>query len=170
MSVSTWVYLPPGVNVEDVARAIGILLGKEKTLDALSNGMNYLAGVKGVRLHDSKAGPQCCIIDIGDIPKEYGNGWWFHYHFELANGQRGLGGGSRAARIALHRRLVELFGGSVDYNDCDETKRNYSKKVPWWVGKEHDRAFEARQKALLSLTPITQDEINKCQKYSAYKD
>lgn len=180
MSVDTKVTLPAGAQIADVAMVIALLLGKSRTWTECKNTNNYREGlteptangwctVEGISYSTSDNQPHCCTINIGSIPQQYGDGWWFFYHFEFGGGHHGMSGGSRAERIALHKRLVDVFGGTVDYNDCDSREVDYRRKSPNWLGKSDDKNFHAKHIAFWAITPITPKEIAACNKPASYK-
>lgn len=180
MGCDTKLKLPPAVELQDVARAIALLLGKPRTwtdcsiLNSCKDGLTEPTAegwveISGISYKTSDSQPTCVTIDIKDIPSEYGDGWWFFYHFELEGGNHGMLGGSRAERIALHRRLVDIFGGSVVHQDSNG-RVNYRRPSPKWLGKSNDnRQFHAKHLALWNVTPITAKEIARCEKFAAYK-
>ena len=177
MSVDTKIALSPGTQIADVADVIAILLGRPKTWTALLGHQQTnhnlpeptdrgWTEVAGITYKTSDTQPQCCTINIPEIPE----GWWFFYHFEFGHGGPGLIGGCRAERIYLHKRLVDFFGGAVDYNDSDRREVNYRKPAPsWLLRRADDKCFHALQLAKWNLQPMTKKEIARYEKYAAYK-
>jgi hypothetical protein len=183
MGVDTRLTLPPAAEISDVAKAIALLLGKTKAWVSINHSNRTQHGLaeptehgwvetEGITYSVNNHQPNCATMNIAEIPELYGDGWLFFYHFEFGNGgNRGMLGGSRAVRIALHRRIVDIFGGTVDYQDCDSKDVDYNRKSPAWLGKSNDdKAFHAKQLALWNIKPIAKDEIDACEKFAAYKN
>lgn len=178
MGVDTKLTLPASVNIQDVATATAILLGMPKTwtaiLDCNQTKENLSepttsgwVSVKGISFKSSDNMPACCTIAIEGI----GSQWWLFYHFEFGGGQRGMIGGSRAERIALHRGLVDIFGGRIDYDDCDSKDIDYKKPSPRWLkSRNSDEDFHKLQLALWNLKPISKLQIKACEQWASYKD
>lgn len=83
MGCDTKLSLPPGAELQDVAHAIALLLGKPRTWydipSKLSGSEPTDKGwteVQGISYKTSDGQPTCVTINIGDISKEYGDGWW----------------------------------------------------------------------------------------------
>jgi hypothetical protein len=185
MGCDTRLHLPYGTCIEDVGDVIAILLGNpvqwhdctpsdnRRSWEYISFGVTKQPTKKGfVRTgvtYNAKLPPQCVFINLPDIPTMYGDGWWLLYNFEGVKGPN-MSGGSRAERIALHRRLADFFGGVVDYNDCGSKMSNYRRKSPAWVGKTHiNKHYHDLQLAKFNLKAITVEEIAACEKFAAYK-
>lgn len=172
MGVNTGLTLPAGVQLRNVGTAIALLLGKPRTwydLKTKSHGLSQSTQsgwveVEGVKFRSAESTPECCHIEIKGVDM------WLFYHFEFGGAGRGMLGSSTAKRIALYRRLVSLFGGYVDYQDCDDTEKDYKRREAEWVGEQDDDAqFHEMQLALWNLKPITEAEIDECEQYAAYK-
>jgi hypothetical protein len=177
MSADTTIHLPAQVNVRDVAKVIAVLFGEKKKWYCYESRTEHEAPQKtgwvevDVTIKPTNV-PAMVQIDLSaSLLKKansvLGDGWWFTYHFESEGGMRYMSGGSRAARIALHRRLANFFGGKVNYNDCDS--KYYRRRSPDWLGKERsDVAFHKKELAIWNLKPITEKEVADCVKFSAY--
>ena len=77
---------------------------------------------------------------------------------------------STAFWVAAARRLVEFFGGYVDYNDCDCSERDYV--VPDRPDIQHaedGEQWEHFQARKLAVTPLSKEEIEKAAEYSSYR-
>lgn len=70
-------------------------------------------------------------------------------------------GSSTAFWVTLGERLVDVFGGTVDYNDCDESEEDYTARAKSrHVGTEQDNDKYYRWKEFLNtIKPITADDI-----------
>lgn len=190
MGVDTRILLPPQVEVRYVAQVIAILFGAKKRWYVHETPNTFGAGSRGsyhdtpqktgwVDLGNSVKVKSTSVVEMADISLSnkllseaepvMGDGWWLTYHFETDSGERYMSGGSRGARIALHRRLADFFGGKVDYQDCDGKEVDYRRKSPRWLGKNGNRSWREMQLALWNLKPITREEVEDCIKLSAYQ-
>ena len=178
MGCDTRVRLPYGTHIEDVGDVIAILLGNPvqwhdctPTQGTRVTEQPTKSGFirTGVTYKPSESSPHLVTIVPPTIPEMYGDGWWFLYSFEGAKGPN-MSGGSRAERIALHRRLVDFFGGVVDYNDCGVKMSNYRRKSPAWLGKnDTSKHYHDIQVAKFNLKATTAEEIAACEKFAAYQ-
>lgn len=178
MGVDTTLHLPPQVEVRHVAEAIAILFGAKKRWyryeDKIYHDTPQDKGwveVEGVKVEPCSSSVEMVLINMPDQlfsqSPFLGDGWLLYYHFETESGERYMSGGSRSQRIALHRRLAQLFGGRVVYKDYSD-KVNYRRPKPAWLGKHHDRQFHEMQLALWNLKPLTAAECQACVKWAAY--
>lgn len=175
MGVDTWVKLPPQTRIGDVANAMGILLGKKKHwFHSTGNGngqrVKEMTDSGWVEVEGVKVGKEMPVEGCVNITID---GWGQTlYHFENSDDQDGsrlMGGGCYGQRIALYRALVDVFGGEIDYNDCDCVDVDYKKKSPYWsTGKYSDEKYQARQKALWNLKPLSKEDIDYCRQFSSY--
>ena len=79
---------------------------------------------------------------------------------------------STASNIALGKRLVDFFGGFVDYNDCDNSDSDYAvaEKTADECDPQDGQPWDDFQERMFNLKPITKEEIEACRQYSAYPD
>lgn len=63
--------------------------------------------------------------------------------------------------VAIGKRLVQFFGGSIDYNDCDDVDVNFRRRNnPRHLNSPTDRdAWYKFQNRLLKLKPLTRNEL-----------
>ncbi len=185
MSVETKIYLPASAELDNVARVMGRLFGCEVSKDSLGGGDGYWsAKVAGVRTEGITTMPECARIIItppgGDL-------YHFLWHWEPYTereedvGRRMLMPASTPLNIAMARRLVEFFGGTVIYQDYGDSLGDYvvpSKSVeencpqdgePWQDLQrgEHERVSTFEQR-ILDVVPLTEEEIATCEEFSAY--
>lgn len=71
-----------------------------------------------------------------------------------------------AAKIALAEGITKFFGGKITYNDFTGRSRKFP-TLKDFTG-EGNTAFYRYQKALESLKPLTQADMDRCAKYAAY--
>jgi hypothetical protein len=67
------------------------------------------------------------IIKKNKLDKEQHQG---NYFFEDDSNMRLLTGGSNKFWIEVGKRLIDFFGGYIDYNDCDDIKKDFEKEKP----------------------------------------
>lgn len=96
----------------------------------------------------------------------------FSFDFEGAGNTRMVSLRSCAAHIALARRLVEFFGGTVDYDDGDSIEVDY--EVPAKSDDENqpltDEGWLALQERIHAVPPLTAAEIKEWRSYAAYQE
>jgi len=163
MGVDCMVLLPADTRANDVAKAIAILLGAEKTKQKLGNCGSWACWTDS-RVEANSAVPTCADLVVpGDK---------FLYHFEAERGQRLLMRRSWAKDIALFCRLAEFFGGAVDFNDCDDQyDRFYQRPLARPINDPEDGPLWTQlQEDLFNLEPLTDEEITQCAEYAAYKE
>lgn len=163
MGVDVCLTLSVGSRLHDVANAIGILAGLPVTSDS---GFYQLRGVT-TRTTPIPEAPE--IVILGRlIDGESAHSVMFHY--ENAGGCPQMIPPSTAFWIAVCRRLVDFFGGSLDYQDCDSVSVNYRKPCPRKRNDPSDgKPWHAFQAALYSLKPLTTADLDKAKKWAAYK-
>ena len=166
MGIDTKILLPPAVQVQSVAEAIGILLGcpkRKQTLDG-SHKPFYVVWVDAVKLVAIPDMPTCVHIVVSheSIKADY------LYHFEGRDGQRLLMPRSKAENIALGRALIQLFGGKIDYADCDSVDVDLEYPPADWLCLENDKNFDIFNEALWQLEPLRKADIDLCKQLAAY--
>lgn len=183
MGVDAKIYLPGNTRLSTVVEVIA------KCLDA---------PLVKKKLRDDKPGDNYWHVSVGDDVVEYHNVvqglagvtikridpslhgydcFGFSYHYEFGGYKnmgacRGIILRSRSYNIALLMRLADFFGGVVDFQDCDDEERDYvvkdkpdSKNCP-----EDGEPWQNLQERIWAVKPLTQEEIDKCEKFAAYKE
>lgn len=172
MSVDTRIRLPEDVRISDVAEAMGILAGLKPEARPLSDGY-WSVWVPGATARGHENIPQMATITLSgemvDGQKEH----QAYYHYEMDAGEpagRLVSVRCTPFWIAIGKALVDFFGGTVDYADCDDVKVNYRRKKPRKANNEADgKPWQDFQEAMFALKPITKADINKCRQWAAYK-
>ena len=167
MGVDTVVLLPAHVRVQDVTDVIGKLLGHSSKLRDSGS-----VDVAQVNVENIEGLPDCVYLrgyhGKGDQRRPT---FTFTYPFESDDGRRIIMRRSRAENIALFRRLVDFFGGSVDYQDCDAEDADYSVECPIDESAPTDGdAWYAFQKRIHVMTPLSEEEVAACEEFAAYHD
>lgn len=174
MGVDCQVQLPQNVRLRDVADVIGALLGcpvEKRMFESGSDG-GWATHTVGVTTKPSCV-DTCAEIEVkgatvGRCPERS-----FLYHFEYSpSGHRGLLFRSYSVNIALAKGLVDFFGGTVDYSDCDDIDVDY--EVPAKSDEENHACdngeWYAQQERKLAVQPLTKDQVKDCIQYAAYKE
>ncbi len=151
--MDTVLTLPPNVQVNNVARVFALLLGC-KAHKVTPNDKFWHAEVSGVKVHSSGV-PELVKIHI-DPP--YGECRRIKYYFEGEGGTRIIRMGGSEDNIALCRGVADFFGGTIDYNDCDDIETDY--QVPPKSNLENSAddgpEYNALQARILKVKPLMQ--------------
>lgn len=170
MGVDTSILLPNNVRVRDVADVIGILVGKKAEKQYFNtSGSGWATHVEGVKVKPSSI-PECADINIEGpfsddvIPYRNGQvGLYVLYHFEPEYDGRLLYPRMSNFWVAVGKRLVQFFGGQVDYNDCDAVEINFRRrpKSRKMNAPSDGSSWYDFQERLLKLKPLTRDELER---------
>ena len=164
MGVDTRIQLKPQTQLRNVADVIGVLLGCIPRLEPLGGTNSKSCRVAGVKVASSTV--ETCA-DILIVP-EHGETRNILYHFESEDGCRGLLLRCYAENIALGVRLVEFFGGSIDYNDSDESDCDFTAKGLPFASADAGQSWDQLQEAIHSLRPLTYSEVVGYKKHATY--
>jgi len=166
MGVDCRINLPGNVRVGDVANVIGKVRGAESKL-VLSSCGSYYVDVPDVKVEGIDDMPGCAALTIAGPRPGPSRTLFF---FESEGVSRSILLSSTPANIAIAKRLVEFFGGEVDFQDCDTIDCDFARPaktncenqpkdgMPW-----HDL-----QQRIHAVEPITDDEIEAAVEYAAY--
>jgi hypothetical protein len=167
MGVDCRIMLPPDVRLHDVADIIGLLAGCEKETITTKNGT--YTRVKCVSIRTAGT-PTLASIDIAKpITLKGGDTAHVYYHFETDGNYRLMSPRSTGWWIAVGKRLVDFFGGEVDYSDCDEKEVDYKKPKPRKSNNPQDGApWHKFQREKWATVPLTEAEVNECWTLAAY--
>lgn len=175
MSVNCKIYLPPQTRLRDVMQVIGLLLGCSGRVKTFDHGDGNHLVVANVKTKVIPEMDDCCDIVVKKPDcsiVRYLWQWEADYREGGIPGEKLIMPRSNGRGIALGKRLVLFFGGTVIYRSCDRTDPNnsYVKTARYGHyptdGKEWDD-FEREKAAVL---PLTDDEIEACVPLSAYKE
>jgi hypothetical protein len=173
MPVDTNIYLPPSASLNDVVTVMGIAAGLPWEWHDLADGGRFVA-VPGAEAKSTSM-PHMAEIVLGgyrmvDDETEHLCTW--HWEPDTGPGQEGrlVMCRSTAFWICVARRLVDFFGGWVDYLDEDETEVDYSRPPRLWAVNRPpgDRAQEWNffQDRLAAVKPITVQELRDADQYA----
>ena len=187
MGVDAKIYLPSNTRLDTVVDVVCRLLGAPVNKQDLGSRDHPGAwhaqpanGVGSYRSYESipgMAGVTIKKIDSSIYGQPAVN---FSYHFEFGGPRRGKNnGGTRGismraygVNIAMFKRLADFFGGTVDYSDCDDKENNYvvPHKDDHMNCPEDGTAWQVLQERIMSVQPLTQAEIDTCEKVASYHE
>lgn len=170
MGVDCEIYLPEHVRVSDVGKLLGILSGCKKQRMRLGESLDsgWAVGVAGVQVIGIPQLPECCHVDWIDSQESHCR-WLFH--FEPTRPGRLMMPRSTAKNIALGRALVDFYGGSVFYQDC-ESRSAPDYELPWIIRPDFsdNAVFRAWQEKLWAVEPLSPEQIDACRGFAAYSN
>jgi len=175
MSNNVNIWFPPTTRVEYVARALAALSGQKMVKESISRD-SWAAHVPH---NDVKTTIVPAMVDIRWTTAKGENRSAF-YHFE-ADGKIGHGGwqagwrlltlNSTPKNVALAKRLVNLFGGRVVYEDVGPKtfgKPDYKRPEYKYNAANDGTAWEKLQRYMLAIKPLTTAEIEACDGKAGY--
>lgn len=171
MSVDCCIWLPNNVRVRDVANVLGIAAGLFPSRVSISDNKGWYINVDGVSVSPSVV-PTLAEIALRGIMVDGENIHWVLYHFEPdRTGYRLLMPKSTAFWITCGCKLVDFFGGEIDFQDCDEFTCNYKKAKKSNINNcpSDGKAWSGLQERIEAVTPITQKELEHTSRLSAYQ-
>ena len=172
MGINVKIELPSDVRLHDVAMVMGVLVGFPKELKSLGDksGSTYLE-VKGIKIYSAVV-PSCACISLASLGK--GNMLFINdevmFHYELeGRDYRGMYPRATPFWIAMGRRLVEFFGGRVQFNDSIGTEWDLEEGRPRRRNNPSDgREWQVFQDAMFAIKPLTFKELADAEKFSPY--
>lgn len=174
MGVNTSITLPAQVQLRDVALVLAALDGVPMvrhhfTFGNGGWGADLEGGIgKHIIYSTNDHLPEC--VGIRWISAE-GKARYVLYHFEFGRaGHHGLLPGATPWWIVAGKRLVDVFGGIVDFDDCDNKDQDYVQPIADDISASNGEAWYRWQERLLAVKPITQEELDEARQYAAYKD
>ena len=176
MGVNVSIALPSRTQIRDVTLVLAALDGiptEKGYFNLHTPSFGWAAQLTGgthtrIRYDTIDSLPECARIHWTSA-----NGTARHvlYHFEFNSGaHRGMLPPSTAWWIAAAKRLVDVFGGIVDYNDCDDHDQDYMQPIADDISATQGDAWERWQERLLAVTPLTDEEIKQARIHAAYKE
>ena len=163
MGIDTIIKLPTSVGIENVANTIGALAGLPVVKIPLGQN-SYYAKTQGVCIEHTSVPYMQKICLEGNLI----DGQNYHYvlYFFESSSWDGilLNPPSTNFWVAVAKRLVDIFGGEVDYNDCDDIKADYTNSKFGTIDENRPSGGESWKKfqdMLLNIKPITQNEMNR---------
>lgn len=160
MGTDCRIILPDNVVVGNVSKVLGRLAGLPVERHH-HDPRTWWAKVKGAKVETTSV-PEMVMIRWGDRHTTY--------HFEYGPGGRLMLPRSTAFWLAAGNRLIEFFGGSIDWNDCDATDvdREFPAKTRAENSPEDGEPWYDFQDRLMALKPLHRDEIEAMREHAAY--
>ena len=167
MGVDCGIHLPDRVRVSDVAKVIAASVGIEVVNAPITSGGKTfpVAWIKDRTATTIKpyntAGLEACVeIQWTRGPKTLPGlgGHSCMYHLEPSHGGRLLMPPSTPQWLAIGHALIEFFGGTLDYQDCDTV--DVDETVPdRWEDVDDEDAFDRFERRVLAVKPLTRLDI-----------
>jgi hypothetical protein len=150
MGCDSHLYLPPSTRMRDFEDVLGILLGCEAKQYSIAGSSGVFVRVLDAPHFSTSHTPEMAVLNIGG-----------HWHWEcehsLIPGARMFSCSTQMHRRTILESLAEIFGGYLDFNDCDSVDCDYMGTL---YGKSYrpdatdDAAWDAWQTFKLNLIPI----------------
>jgi len=177
MGVNCKIMLPNNVTLSDVAKLLAMLSGQQPRKESLQGG-SWSIRVDTICYRTHNFSPTC--VDIEWIQPDRGIDTHYlegglrsvMFHLEPDHGSHRLMiPPSTAWWLAVGKRLVDFFGGELDYNDCDIPDVDYRKrkKSNQENSPENNPEWEVFQTRMYNTKPITKKEVKDMVKHASYK-
>ena len=172
MGVDCVATFPWRTRVSDVADVIGILAGLPAEQYSIAKSDGVFMQVNGVKVENCDHQPTMVTIklDAGEGGKlvDGEQGHYTFWHFEGQNGPSTMPR-STPFWIAVMRRAVEFFGGTLVYSDCGDMEPDLTFPEQPDIHTEDNPGWDAFQLRKLSVKPITKQDMIECREVAAYK-
>jgi hypothetical protein len=170
MGVDCKIHIPADVKLRDLEVAMGVAAGFCKEKKACGN--SFYVKIEGVKVKGSEMFPMCptIVLEQQTLDKITGHHVMYHLEDSETHGKfKLLMPRSTPFWIAMGVKLVTIFGGYIDYNDCDEIKSDFKRKKPRKFNDPGDGVeWEELQQALWDIKPITQEDLVAVRGYASY--
>ena len=167
MGIWCVISLPGNVRVYDVAEVIAASLGTQLHMFGPS------ANAPGWEVEAIPTEPRLCRITCRDRTEgRCADMREFTFHFEGPGGRRLLMPASTPHNIALGRRLIDFFGGTMRYRDDSGVSVNYGTEDGSNAqnGPEEGVDWADLQRRMVAILPIAADEIERVRQFAAYPE
>lgn len=161
MASSAKLSLPPNVQVRLVATVAGLCMGRKANLVEVDKAGSYVEA-------DGVTVTLCGVVGLADInipspdPAVWDEPTLLVYHFESdPDGRRIVTAPSEARYLALFTKLVNFFGGRLDYDDCDrvECDLEMMDRTNRANAPVSDVDYAILQERLLAIEPVEAKDI-----------
>jgi len=160
MGVNCKIYLPPYVQVSNVAKIIGICAGYPKKINS-----NFGLDVKGITIKSTS------MIEMASIILDNGHHCSYHFESQHKDGCPLLYPTSTSTWIAIGNKLVDFFGGEINPNDCsDDDIRLLPWKEKFEVSPEDDKEWKYFYNEMNKIEPLTKAEVKQYKDISGYPE
>lgn len=179
MGVDTRICLPHTARLDDVVKVLGILAGRRKSW-VNSSGARWVE-VEGAKAHSYDNGTlltSCAEVVINGPLPDGAPGLRCMFHFDFGIGQqtdygneykgRGLMPRSTPQWVAAGRRLVEFFGGWMDYRDDDDVDVDHVQPIRSDLTACNGDAWDEFQQRIWAVEPLTVADITAMHEHACY--
>jgi len=169
MGVDTRITFPAKTRVSDVMEVIAAIAGFPKRLEPIGHGDSKAFHCDGVKFDPTSVPSMIDLHWDGPIDGKHS----VFYHFESETGRPLMSPPATPFWLAVGIKLVETFGGEIDYSDCDISEIDFSKGKPPFMAADDGRPWQRWQEWMFSVTPITPADVKKaakCLKGIGYPD
>lgn len=161
MSVSTIARLRPSTRISDVANAIAAFYGFKLRKVDCGAGVYYTLCDDVALIHR--------VPGVSNATIKLRAKHW-DYNFEGDGGYRILYDDSTPKHIALLRRLILMFGGSLQYRDTtSDWKPDFEVSKPI-INRNTEAGNKLAEDFLLEMKEGRPEEIEECRHYAEYGD
>lgn len=160
MGVDTRITLPVKTRVTDVMEVIAAIVGFPKRLELIGHKDSKAFHCDGVKFNATSVPSMINLSWDGPIDGEHS----VYYHFESETGRPLLAPRATPFWLAVGVKLVETFGGEIDYSDCDRSDVDFSKRKPSFMGADDGHPWQRWQEWMFSVTPITPADVKNAAK------
>jgi hypothetical protein len=161
MSVSCHAYLPPSATPQDVASVLGVAQGLAWEMKSI--GDIQALRVNWLRAKSSDLAPSMVLIDLPDSYRLTYHYDGFSPHPEIGltfpPGYRCLVGPSCRQVAALFTKIVDLFGGIIDYADDDDSFRDYVVPARYDYTPSDGEEWQEWQYLMSSVSAVNEDDL-----------
>ena len=163
MSENCTIFFPCDARVGDIHTAMAILSGLPWAWKDLGGGRDPHQYVEaaGTKVNTFEHAPGMLELELrgpmvdGD---EVHSATW-HYQGDAGFHQLNCGNATPYWQ-ALAMRLVDCFGGTVDFNDCDSSDIDYVAPHPGWdLLHRRNEDYVRMQRLLAELVPLTIEDL-----------
>lgn len=172
MGVDCVATFPWRARVGDVADVIGILAGLPAEQYSISGSNGVFMRTIGASVKNCDGTPTMVTImlDAGEDGKLV-DGERQHYTYWHFEGKDGPSTQPRSNPfwIAVMRRAVEFFGGTLVFSDCGDMVPELTFPEQPDIHAESDDEWNSFQLRKLAVKPITKQDMIECREVAAYK-
>lgn len=149
MGCDSHLYLPPTTRMDDFAEVLGILLGAKAERRAIAGSDGVFVDVKDAPTFGHSHTPTMAVLSIGGF-------WHWECHSPIA-GARLFSCRTAEPRRPVLEALADIFGGMLDFNDCDSIDVDYMgtlRDKPYRPDASNGQAWDDWQTFKLSLGAV----------------
>lgn len=149
MGCDSQLYLPPSTRMTDFADVLGILLGYKAEQPTFPRSSGVFCRVPDGPTFGTSHTPTMAVLSIG--------GYWHWEGSCIIPGARCFSCSTQDHRRLILEALAEIFGGYLDFNDCDSVDCDYMGSLyckDYRPDAEDGGEWDTWQRFKLALRPI----------------